>query len=184
MFPFGTYKAGPPGSARARADVASDSHGTLVPGTRSVATWHVRFAKLVGTFGIATHDLRFGDPDAQGVRHAVLKVTLTNLTDQTVSFPKLTLSPGSASGTPDTGTWRGCVATYSQPRAATACVTKPLSAGERRTLRFAFSLSGRLFTVSDTVKVVAVTSAEPGAAVLPGTAAGSTYEVYSPDDNG
>jgi hypothetical protein len=181
VFPFGTFQAGPAGPARAHADVASDLSGTPVPGTRSVATWQVTFAPLVGTFGLATDDMRFGDRDAQGARHAVLNVTLTNLTDQTISFPTLTFPPGS--GTPDTGSWRACVATYPQPNEATACVTEPLRAGERRMMTFAFSLVDVMFSHPDTLTVAAATSAEPGAAVLPGTAAGSTYDVYSPDDN-
>jgi hypothetical protein len=181
VFPFGTDKAGPTGPARARADVASDPLGTPVPGTRTFATWQVRFAPLTGTFGIATEDMNFGERDAQGARHAVLKVTLTNLTDQPIGFPTLTFAPGS--GTPDTATWLGCVATYPQPNEATACVTKPLSAGERRTMTFAFSLVDFMFSHPDTLTVAAATSAEPGAPMLPDTTAGSTYNVNSPDDN-
>jgi hypothetical protein len=180
--PFGTYKAGPAGSARLRADVGSDSQGTPVPGTRSVVAWHVAFAPLVGTFGLATEDMNFGDRDAQGARHAVLKVTLTNLTDQTIGFPRLTFPNGS--GDPDLGTWSDCVATYPQPDEATGCVTEPLAAGERRIMTFPFSLPTSVFSHPDLLMVEAATSAEPDAPVLPGTAAGSTYNVNSPGDDG
>jgi hypothetical protein len=181
VFPFSTYQAGPAGPARVRADVGSDPQGTPVPGTRSGATWRVTFAPLTGTFGIVTDDMHFGDRDAQGARHAVLQVTLNNLTDQTVGFPTLTFPPGS--GIADTGSWSDCAATYPQPDAATACVAEPLRAGERRPMTFAFSLVDFMFSHPDTVTVAAATSADPGAPVLAGTAAGSTYDVFSPDDN-
>jgi hypothetical protein len=180
-FLFGTEQAGPAGPATFRAEVGTGIDGASpVPGTAVTVTFQVSFAPLTGTFGITATDLRYGPTDAQGVQHGSTAVTLTNLTGEPIRYPVLTFPFDM--GTPATNRWRACEAIHQQPTEANpVCVTRPLAAGQSRTMRLAFSTDQPTFEFTALVRVDAGTGTAADAPVIPGTAAGTSFEVISPD---
>ena len=158
-----------PGTARVRVAEARAVHGNAIPGTASVTRWKVTLAPITGTFDIAATDAVF--PQGEGERRASTIVTLTNLTGETVPYPKVTFLPwvGDAAHTE----WHDCVRASGYPDGTYTCVAEPLAAGESRDLTFPFFVVGESHDYSVSVRVDAATGLD--GTVVPDTGAGTGF---------
>ncbi|WP_328464784.1 hypothetical protein OHA21_41775 [Actinoplanes sp. NBC_00393] len=176
--PWQSNAARPSGTGEARLEQASDSSGTPVAGTASTVTWKVSSEAVTGTFSIKATPLTYGERDRYGIRHGSTKVTVTNLSTETQQFPLVTFP--ASSGDPSFMAWKDCVQTIKHIDDI-VCVEAPLAPGEKRTAKFWFHSAGTVFDFTASVRVDA--GSDEYGTVVPGTAAGTTYAVNSPDDN-
>jgi hypothetical protein len=173
-----TDERGPAGRSAVRVAVGADTDGTAVPGTTSRTSYRVSFAPLTGTFDIRATDLTYGPHDSNGVRHGSTRVTITNLTDETIPYPLVSFAEYAGDGTVES--WKSCL-TITDREGRAVCAVKPLGPGERRTTTFRFHLNGSSTQYDSQVQVEAGTGID--GAVVPGTAAGTSYTVRSPGDD-
>lgn len=165
---------GPAGTAQAVVEQASDVSGTPIDGTDSSVSWKVKYEKLTGTFSIKATTLTFRDPATAGDVTDSTKVTIKNLSTETVQFPTVTFAP--YDGDAKIADWKGCVATFVNA-AGTVCVEKPLAPGAKRTVEFPFNSAFGVWEYDGHVRVEA--GADANGTVIPDTAVGAMFLINS-----